>query len=202
MKKIYYLLIFLFILTSCQSIKDAGKIMRNEKVKTTDEFLVKKRKPLVLPPDYNELPTPDSVKRENSNVLDLYSGVGSFGLECISRGADNVTFVENNPKTLKILKRNIIKLSNKNAVVFESKIENFLQANNKKKYEIIFFDPPFSDEEFILNLESLRKNKLFKQNHLIIIHREKKSNDNLKNILKVIKIKQYGRSKIIFGNFT
>lgn len=141
------------------------------------------------------------VKLKNSNVLDLYSGVGSFGLECISRGADNVTFVENNPKTLKILKRNIIKLSNRNVVVFESKIENFLQANNKKKYEIIFFDPPFSDEEFIVHLESLRKNNLFKQNHLIIIHREKKSNDNLRNILKVIKIKQYGRSKIIFGNF-
>ena len=141
------------------------------------------------------------VKLKNSNVLDLYSGVGSFGLECISRGADNVTFVENNPKTLKILKRNIIKLSNRNVVVFESKIENFLQANNKKKYEIIFFDPPFSDEEFIVHLESLRKNNLFKQNHLIIIHREKKSDDNLRNILKVIKIKQYGRSKIIFGNF-
>ena len=58
------------MLTSCQSIKDAGKIMRNEKVKTTDEFLVKKRKPLVLPPDYNELPTPDSVKRENLNEED------------------------------------------------------------------------------------------------------------------------------------
>ena len=70
MKKIYYLLVLLFILTSCQSIKDAGKMMRNEKVKTTDEFLVKKRKPLVLPPDYNELPTPDSVKRENLNEED------------------------------------------------------------------------------------------------------------------------------------
>ena len=70
MKRIYYLLVLLFVLTSCQSIKDAGKIMRNEKVKTTDEFLVKKRKPLVLPPDYNELPTPDSVKRENLNEED------------------------------------------------------------------------------------------------------------------------------------
>ena len=70
MKRIYYLLVFLFVLTSCQSIKDAGKIMRNEKVKTTDEFLVKKRKPLVLPPDYNELPTPDSVKTENLNEED------------------------------------------------------------------------------------------------------------------------------------
>ena len=89
------------------------------------------------------------VKLRNSNVLDLYSGVGSFGLECISRGADHVTFVENNPKTLKILKRNIIKLSNKNAVVFESKIENFLQENNvyhnfaASKYSIILLSQEY-----------------------------------------------------------
>ena len=32
---------------------------------------------------------------ENSNILDLFSGVGSFGIECLSRGAEKVTFVEN-----------------------------------------------------------------------------------------------------------
>ena len=36
-----------------------------------------------------------NVKMKNSKVLDLYSGIGSFGIECISRGANNVTFVEN-----------------------------------------------------------------------------------------------------------
>ena len=167
--------------------------------------------------NFNTRPLKDSVKEnifniidhskeimvnlKNSNVLDLYSGVGSFGLECISRGAQNVVFVENNPKTLKILKSNIIKLSNKNSVVFESKIENFLQTNNKKKYEIIFFDPPFSDEEFVVHLENLRKNNLFKQNHLIIIHREKNSKDDFEGILKILNEKVYGRSKIIFALF-
>ena len=42
---------------------------------------------------------------KNSIVLDLFSGTGSFGLECISRGAKNVTFFENYPNTLKILKK-------------------------------------------------------------------------------------------------
>tara|TARA_B100000900_G_scaffold289896_1_gene248762 strand:- start:160 stop:411 length:252 start_codon:yes stop_codon:yes gene_type:complete len=37
---------------------DAAKVLKNEKIRTTDEFLVKKREPLVLPPDYNELPKP------------------------------------------------------------------------------------------------------------------------------------------------
>ena len=44
---------------------------------------------------------------EKSTILDLFSGVGSFGLECISRGAKNVIFFENSPKTVKILKKNI-----------------------------------------------------------------------------------------------
>ena len=40
---------------------------------------------------------------EQSNILDLYSGIGSFGLECISRGAKKVTFIEKDKNTLKVL---------------------------------------------------------------------------------------------------
>lgn len=64
MKKINFLLIILIFLVSCGSVEEAGKILRNEKIKTTDEFLVKKRKPLILPPDYNEVPEPGT-KTEN-----------------------------------------------------------------------------------------------------------------------------------------
>ena len=46
-----------------------------------------------------------NVNIENSNILDLYSGIGSFGLECISRGAKKVTFVEKDSATIEILKK-------------------------------------------------------------------------------------------------
>ena len=46
----------------------------------------------------------------NSNVLDLFSGVGSFGLECLSRGAKNVIFVENYQNVLNILEKNLQRL--------------------------------------------------------------------------------------------
>ena len=46
-----------------------------------------------------------NVKLENANVLDLYSGVGSFGIECISRGVKKCTFVENDSKALLVLKK-------------------------------------------------------------------------------------------------
>ena len=44
---------------------------------------------------------------KNSVILDLFSGSGSFGLECISRGADKVTFNENYEKAIEILEKNI-----------------------------------------------------------------------------------------------
>lgn len=65
MKKINLLIITLFIVTSCGGFKEAGKVLRNEKTNSTDEFLVKKREPLVLPPDYNKIPKPNSKDTNN-----------------------------------------------------------------------------------------------------------------------------------------
>ena len=69
MEKIYkikFLFIIIIFLHSCNTLSDAGKVLRNEKIKTTDEFLVKKRDPLVLPPDYKEMPAPNSVENKSS----------------------------------------------------------------------------------------------------------------------------------------
>ena len=61
------LILVFFIFSSCQGVKDAGKVLRNEKIKTTDEFLIKKRNPLELPPDYENIPKPGSISK---NKLD------------------------------------------------------------------------------------------------------------------------------------
>ena len=67
MKKINFLLIVYFFLLSCGGLKDAGKVLRNEKIKTTDEFLVKKRNPLVLPPNFEEIPEPGSISKNKES---------------------------------------------------------------------------------------------------------------------------------------
>ena len=48
------------------------------------------------------------LKLEDSNVLDLYAGTGSFGLECLSRKAKHVTFVEKNVSAINILNKNVL----------------------------------------------------------------------------------------------
>jgi len=67
MKNLNLILIFFFLsilLSSCNSFKEAGEVLRNEKVKTTDEFLVKKRGPLTEPPDFSKIPEPGSLSSE------------------------------------------------------------------------------------------------------------------------------------------
>ena len=80
----------------------------------------------------------------NSFVLDLYAGIGSFGLESVSRGAKKSFFVENNTEALKNLKKNIdlLKLEN-NVEVYSENVLRFIEKYNFKfKFYIIFLDPP------------------------------------------------------------
>ena len=57
-----------------------------------------------------------SLPIQKSNILDLYAGTGSFGLECISRYAEHVCFVENRKSAVEILKKNIKKFNVKNKI--------------------------------------------------------------------------------------
>jgi len=68
MKKIIFFLLIFFIIISCSGLSDAGKVLRNEKVSNNDEFLVKKKEPLILPPEYSEMPKPGnkSMQKEKS----------------------------------------------------------------------------------------------------------------------------------------
>ena len=79
---------------------------------------------------------------ENADVLDLYSGVGSFGLECISRGDKKVLFVEQDKMAFKILKENLLKLSVVNkASIINSSVDNIFENNEKNKFNFFFLIP-------------------------------------------------------------
>ena len=142
------------------------------------------------------------VKIKNSNILDLYSGIGSFGIESLSRGAAKVTFIEQDKEATEILERNLMALSMTDKVkIINNKVEIQLEENFIEKFSIFFFDPPFSENYFINDLKTIKIKKIFKNNHLIIIHRERKTEDDLNDLIKIVDTKIYGRSKIIFGTF-
>ncbi len=140
-----------------------------------------------------------SIEIKNANILDMYSGVGSFGLECISRGAKKVTFVEQDLKALKILNENLNKLKIHSQAVVIKKIDDLKLKN--EKFNIFFFDPPFKDKKFIENLDNIKSSKIFSKKNTIIIHRETKTEEKLNLYFDPILTREYGRSKIIFGSF-
>ena len=143
-----------------------------------------------------------NINLKDSDILDLYSGIGSFGLECISRGANKITFVERNKNAAEILNKNLLALSIKNkATIITEEIIDFLNRKKFKKFDIFFLDPPFADNNFMEDLKLIKQKKIYKNNHIIIIHRERKSSDNFTKVIKPIIIKKYGRSKIIFAKF-
>ena len=140
---------------------------------------------------------------ENSNILDLFSGVGSFGLEALSRGAKYVTFVENYPVSLSILIKNIsnFNLVEKCTVYEKDIIDNFSFQLLNQKFDIIFLDPPFKEKNISDLLLKIFKSNILKNETILIIHRNSREKDLFPSNFKILEEKKYGISKIIFGKF-
>tara|TARA_B100000029_G_scaffold496823_1_gene563633 strand:- start:2632 stop:3195 length:564 start_codon:yes stop_codon:yes gene_type:complete len=145
-----------------------------------------------------------SLQLKKSNVLDLYAGTGSFGLECLSRNAKNVYFVENRKNAIEILKKNAEKLKVKNKIkIFFTDIFEFMnkQSVSQSKFDLIFCDPPFRDTNVQRLISFIFNKNLLDRNGIIILHRNKNTKEKLPDFFKVIEERSYGISKIIFGNF-
>ena len=176
-----------------------------------------KGKKLLIPLDKSTRPLRDMVRESifnildhsskvskninNSKVLDLFSGTGSFGIECLSRGAQEVIFFENYSNSIKILKNNIFNLNLESKTkVYEINAYNLKEANlDDEIFDVIFLDPPFKDKEINNLIYQIKFLKIADTNTLIIIHRNKKSIDNISKFLNVLEKKQYGLSKILFS---
>ena len=177
-----------------------------------------KGKKLIMPNDKATRPLKDMAKEsifnilahakyinfhlKDSKVLDLFSGIGSFGLECISRGSKFVFFLENYSPVLEILRNNIanLKYENKSKVI---NIDAFKMNKNTfkidQKFQIIFCDPPFKEKKIELLIKKIIEIDILEKDGIIIIHRKKGDLDNYPKKFKVIDKKSYGLSTFVFG---
>ncbi len=144
------------------------------------------------------------INLSEANVLDLFSGVGSFGLECLSRGVKNVTFVENYSGVLQILKKNLsnLSLTNNFEIIEKNIYEDNFKLKLNKKFDIIFLDPPYKDKNIDQLLFKIKNLNITKKNGIIILHRHKKQVDVFPDKFKIFEEKKYGISKIFFLNIS
>ena len=105
-------------------------------------------------------------------VLDFYSGSGSLGLECISRGAKHVTFIEKNFQIYKNLIENIKSLGVENLCkVVKSEAVDFSKHLPEKQYDLILADPPFFKEDVYDVVKNLKANNYLKEEGMIVVER-------------------------------
>ena len=76
-KKVIYILTIIFFVTSCESMKSVKRGLTGEKMESTDEFLVKIKDPLVLPPDYENLPEPGNELSVEKDIINFEETLGS-----------------------------------------------------------------------------------------------------------------------------
>ena len=79
---------------------------------------------------------------EDADVLDLYAGSGSYGLEALSRGAATATFVESGRAAVEALRRNVAAVGLGGSVVAQD-VDSFLRAPGPRRYHLVFIDPPW-----------------------------------------------------------
>ena len=178
-----------------------------------------KGKKIFLPKDKKTRPLRDLVKEsifnliehskhinlniDSLNILDLFSGSGSFGIECISRGAKKVVFIEEYFEALKILKKNIIHINlEEKCTIIEKNCFNFFQLQKKKfeKFDLIFIDPPYKEIKINMLIEKIIFRKLLKKDGILIIHRHKKDKIVITEKINILDTRTYGVSKVYFAN--
>ena len=130
------------------------------------------------------------------NVLDIFAGTGALGLEAISRGAKNVTFIEKSRDNLRVLYKNVDHLKiNEKVTIIKRSIKNVKKIN--EKFDIIFIDPPYQmDLIFKKTLKKITDFKILKKETLIILEHSRKKKIIVPKIFEIIKEKDYGNSSL------
>jgi 16S rRNA (guanine(966)-N(2))-methyltransferase RsmD len=120
---------------------------------------------LAVPRGYTLRPTSDQVKESLFNMiaeeiphatfLDVFAGTGNIGIEALSRGAEQVIFVEKSPRHTRILRQNIAACAlQTQSLVYCGDANKILQLLRKKtrKFDIIFLDPPYRQTNMLQDI--------------------------------------------------
>lgn len=115
-----------------------------------------KGRPLKAVPGQTTRPTTDKVKEalfsiigpyfDGERVLDLFAGTGGLGIEALSRGAGTAVFVDTNPRSVEVIRRNLdaTRLAEQ-AEVYRNDARKAIKALERKglPFDLVFLDPPY-----------------------------------------------------------
>ena len=136
----------------------------------------------------------DEIK--DAEVLDVFAGTGSLGLEALSRGAKQATFIERDRVANKILAENIATLGvGHHARAIQIGASTWIEKNQGKSFDIIFADPPYND----LQLSTVSKlSGMLKPNGLMVLSYPGRGELPTVNGIVVVDNRSYGTAALAF----
>lgn len=137
---------------------------------------------LETPPGMKTRPTSDRAKEalfsilgsvfEGKNVLDLYSGTGSLGIEALSRGAKNCIFIDRNKKAAQTINNNLNKCRLMgSAHVLSMDVNKALDTVkvNGIRFSCIFMDPPYDRNLLNRTIEKISENDIIEKKGILVV---------------------------------
>jgi 16S rRNA (guanine(966)-N(2))-methyltransferase RsmD len=168
---------------------------------------------LKSPPSLQTRPTSDRLRETLFNILaprieaarflDLCAGTGAVGIEALSRGAAAVTLVDQSRRMCALIEANLeaLQIADQTELVTAEALE-FLRRRTKKgaeTFDIIFFDPPYTDDyESVLNHIGAHRELLKEDGLLIVEHHKKKELADEFGILRRRRVLRQGDSALSF----
>jgi len=128
---------------------------------------------------------------DGKEVLDLYAGLGTLGIEAMSRGASRAVFVEQNRCIFKVLKKNIELFDYEKCDLFLSDALQFVTRMKNQYFDIIFADPPYTQVKYDSVKEKVEK--ILKPGGIFCMEMKKESIDSLD-----VRVKHYGSTQVVF----
>ncbi|MBE5779075.1 MAG: 16S rRNA (guanine(966)-N(2))-methyltransferase RsmD [Clostridiales bacterium] len=170
---------------------------------------------LFAPRGMDTRPTTDKVKEslfnmlqgevEEASVLDLFSGSGGLGLECLSRGAECAVLVDQSREAIGCIRRNVDKLrfGDRSTVLAMDwqKAAGQLAAQGRQ-FDLVFLDPPYRMDDLRDMCDLLAAKGLLAEEALVVWERKSGSDKQLSARFSLIKQREYGETEICFYRYS
>ena len=134
---------------------------------------------------------------ENKSCLDLFAGTGGLGLEALSRGAQHVTFVEREKSLYKNIIKNITHLSYENKIQATCSDAFKWLKTNKKKFDIIFLDPPFDQIDYKILIRTIYQSNVLNEGGKVFLETNKHTELELSKTQNILKDKTIGDVRLM-----
>jgi 16S rRNA (guanine966-N2)-methyltransferase len=164
---------------------------------------------LAGPRDRSVRPTTDRAKQtifdiltnriefDGLQILDLFSGTGSLGLEAISRGAASVTFIDSSRDALTLLQKNVAALHcDDRCTLYQADVFWYLK-NTRSRYDMVFADPPYRLEKIGTIPKALHESGVLKKDAYVVMEHSRESTVEIdENVFDIVR-KPFGQTTVL-----